>query len=549
MLGAALLLAGDDSYSITNSIRLNGSSQYLTRTPGSAGNRKTWTFSCWMKKDTYTSADLILLTAWTTVSDAGEFQIAFEGSTQYVNIATGSSTYRRSNVLFRDPSAHGHLLVAFDSTQATASNRLKVYWNGSEITSWAISNDPALNQDVAVNNNVVHTIGRFERIAARYWGGYLSDTYLIDGQALTPSSFGKTDSNGVWVPIKYAGTYGTNGCKLAFGSSGALGTDTSGNGNNWTVNGSPVQTTDTPTNNYAVYNALVPASGSCTYSEGNTRVSNASAVGNSIPLTVGGTAKHYVEFKLNTCGNDTHYVGAADINWPYWGGADKQLGYYANNSVGIRTRGAGSSPQIYRNSTTAVNTTTAINSGDYFCVAWDNATGNVWLGSIISGTRRWYDSAGTERTTDEPGLGTNVTYTLSGFSAITAGITPRTFSGVTGDITALVQDSSLQKALPSGFKSLCTANLTSTAVTTSGTFTGNANADGPFIWTNGNPATLTINGNAVTFGTHADKTAGGFKLRSSSASYNTSGSNTWTATAGKRFVYSATSINTAQGNP
>jgi hypothetical protein len=99
------------------------------------------------------------------------------------------------------------------------------------------------------------------------------------------------------------------------------------------------------------------------------------------------------------------------------------------------------------------------------------------------------------------------------------------------------------------FKTLCTANLTSVAVTTSGTFTGNANADGPFVWTNGNPATLTINGNAVTFGTHADKAAGGFKLRSSSASYNTSGSNTWTATAGKRFVYSATSINTAQGNP
>jgi hypothetical protein len=101
---------------------------------------------------------------------------------------------------------------------------------------------------------------------------------------------------------------------------------------------------------------------------------------------------------------------------------------------------------------------------------------------------------------------------------------------------------------PTGFKALNTANLASTAVSTSGTFTGNASADGPFVWTNGNPATLTINGNAVTFGTHADKTAGGFKLRSSSSSYNASGSNTWTATAGKRFVQ-VKKPNNAQVNP
>ncbi len=101
---------------------------------------------------------------------------------------------------------------------------------------------------------------------------------------------------------------------------------------------------------------------------------------------------------------------------------------------------------------------------------------------------------------------------------------------------------------PSGFKALNTQNVTSTVVTVSGSFTGNAAADGPFIWTNGNPATLTINGNGVTFGTDADKTAGGFKLRTSSASYNASGSNSWTATAGKRFVQ-VKKPNNAQVNP
>jgi hypothetical protein len=378
-----------------------------------------------------------------------------------------------------------------------------------------------------------------------YFSGCLSDFAFWNGSSASLQG-GATDANGVWAAKRPSAGYSV----LAFGSSGALGTDTSGNGNNWTVSGSPVQATDTPTNNHSVFNSLyLGLAGTCTSSEGNLRVTNTNSVGNSIPLTFSGNGKHYVEFKLNTCGNDTHYVGLADANWPYWGGADKQIGYYANGSLGVRTRGAGSSPQIYRNSTTAVNTTTGINANDYFCLAWDNTTGNAWIGSIISGTRRWYDSAGTERTTDEPGLGTNVTYTFSGHSLLMPGITPRNFSSVDGDISVIVQESSLQAALPSGFNALCTANLTSTAVTTSGTFTGNANADGPFVWTNGNPATLTINGNAVTFGTHADKTAGGFKLRSSSASYNTSGSNTWTATAGNRFVYSATSINTAQGNP
>jgi hypothetical protein len=101
---------------------------------------------------------------------------------------------------------------------------------------------------------------------------------------------------------------------------------------------------------------------------------------------------------------------------------------------------------------------------------------------------------------------------------------------------------------PSGFKALNTQNVTSTAVTLSGSFTGNAAADGPFIWTNGNPATLTINGNGVTFGTDADKTAGGFKLRTSSASYNAAGTNNWTATAGNRFVQSKRP-NNGQVNP
>jgi hypothetical protein len=307
-----------------------------------------------------------------------------------------------------------------------------------------------------------------------WYSGYYSDTYFIDGQALTPSSFGQTDANGVWVPIRYAGTYGVNGVKLAFGSSGSLGSDTSGNANDWTVNGSPVQTTDTPTNNYATLNAVRPSTSALTI--GNT--------------TAAGTA------------SGTIPVSQSD-KW-YW--------EVTANAVGV-------------------------NAG------LENTSGTTYTQSVTNGTTTGFRYTHSTTALD---------YTTNGssWSTVSSAVSGVAFPYVTGaSSTTNFGATALAYATPSGFELLTASNLPSTAVTTSGTFTGNANANGPFIWTNGNPATLTINGNAVTFGTHADKTAGGFKLRSSSASYNTSGSNTWTATAGKRFVYSATSINTAQGNP
>jgi hypothetical protein len=98
---------------------------------------------------------------------------------------------------------------------------------------------------------------------------------------------------------------------------------------------------------------------------------------------------------------------------------------------------------------------------------------------------------------------------------------------------------------PTGFVALNTFNIAAGTVTTSGTFTGNLSTDGPMVFLNGTPTAMTINGNAVTFGTQADKLANGFKVRSSSASYNASGSNTYVATTvGAVFKYED-----AQGNP
>jgi hypothetical protein len=154
--------------------------------------------------------------------------------------------------VFRDMSAWYHIVVAVDTTQATDTNRVKIYVNGSQVTSFLSTLYPSQNTDTSVNQS-----GAPCRVGAGtslYFNGYMSDVYLIDGQQLAPSDFGEFDEDsGIWKPIAYEGTYGTNGFYLEFKDSSALGDDTSGNGNDFTVNNltSIDQTTDTPTNNFA----------------------------------------------------------------------------------------------------------------------------------------------------------------------------------------------------------------------------------------------------------------------------------------------------------
>jgi hypothetical protein len=317
---------------------------------------------------------------------------------------------------------------------------------------------------------------------------------------------------------------------LAFGSSGALGTDTSGNGNNWTVNGSPVQTIDTPTNNYCTLNPLnKTSSGTASLSNGNRTFTESGGANKNCQSTIGfdpTTGPWYFEFKQGPSGTSILF-GICPQMTP----ANLDAGVVAASTGGVLW----SSAAVFVN---GVNSFTVSSLGANAVVGCLVKNGKIYMGVVSGGTITWENSGNPTAETGYLATG------LSGtFFATVGGSNSTTVSLNCGQTAFAIS------AVPNSAQALCTANLPSVAVTTSGTFTGNANADGPFVWTNGNPATLTINSNAVTFGTHADKTAGGFKLRSSSASYNTSGSNTWTATAGKRFVYSATSLNTAQGNP
>lgn len=266
---------GGGGYTIENSLRFRSSaSAYLSRTPASAGNRKTWTWSGWVK--------LSAIGQWEGIFNAGSSgnQFAmylYTDSTLYIQDYTGSNNiYLQTTQVFRDPSAWYHIIFAVDTTQATSTNRFKLYVNGSQVTSFVSTTYPSQNYDTQVNStSYQNNIGlnyQFGTSNAKYFDGYMTEVNFIDGQALDPSSFGEYNvDSGVWQPVAYAGTYGDNGFYLPFSdatNTTTLAADSSGNGNDWTPNNISLTAgvtydsmTDTPTiyaggGNYAVMNPL-----------------------------------------------------------------------------------------------------------------------------------------------------------------------------------------------------------------------------------------------------------------------------------------------------
>jgi hypothetical protein len=231
-LAAAGQAAGGAGYEIERSVRFNSSdSAYLSRTPASAGNRRTYTYSTWVKRAALGTGTYYLFTA---VDGGNADIIGFEVDRFYwYNSFSGSVN---SQNLYRDPSAWYHVLASVDSTQAIGTDRVKLYVNGAEVA-YAAALYPSLNRDFAVNNIVAHKVGQYFTTNSSDF--YLADVHFIDGQALDPSSFTEFDDNGVLQPKAFSGSYGTNGFSLPFSdnsTAAALGTDTSGNGNDWTVN-------------------------------------------------------------------------------------------------------------------------------------------------------------------------------------------------------------------------------------------------------------------------------------------------------------------------
>jgi hypothetical protein len=304
-------------YEVDNSLRFNsGSSDYLNRTMTTPTNNKIYTWSGWIKKTTIGEVAPNIFGAH---SGGLRDCIRFDGggnALQMIFNEAGSGNLVTTQVL-RDVSAWYHIVVAVDTTQATSTNRVKIYLNGSQITSFSTSSYPAQNYVNILNAANPHVFGKNADLSNEFFNGYIAETVFIDGTALDPTSFGEFDEDsGIWKPIDVSGlTFGTNGFYLDFEDSAALGDDVSGNGNDFTVNNLTAidQTTDTPTNNFATLNPLLPNAE--TFSNGNTTYTNGSNAnwrisGTTLAPSVG---KYYCEVKITENGGGTQ-IGVMDMN-------------------------------------------------------------------------------------------------------------------------------------------------------------------------------------------------------------------------------------------
>ena len=280
-------------YEIEQSLRFE-SNAYLSRSPGSSGNRNVWTLSLWAKRGNLGSTAGSQQDMYS--AGTGGTDILYWTSSDQIAVDAPALSVLVSNDRFRDPSAWYHIVMAVDATNGTNSNRTRIYVNNREITSWATDARGSLTSNKYLTNSTErHTLGiRSSDLSSTPYKGYESEFYLVDGQQLTPSDFGEYDDNGVWRPKPYTGTYGTNGFYLTFDptATNGIGHDHSGNGNNWTANSFTTSGTgtdvmsDTPTTNWCTLNPLHTES-SFTYSNGNLKVQQSTGAGSG--ATSGGT--------------------------------------------------------------------------------------------------------------------------------------------------------------------------------------------------------------------------------------------------------------------
>ena len=284
--------AGAGDYEIERSLRFNDDdSPYLSRTPSSAGNTKTFTFSAWVKRSNLGRG--VILGVSTAVGSQ-EGGIEFDGDIIRCYQYTGSFNFRiRTNAQYRDPTAWLHIVFAFDTTQASSGNRAKLYVNGEQVTDLNANEQPSQNFDSGfLNTTTEHRIGQLA--GSHKFDGYMAEINFIDGFQYDSSYFGETNADtGQWNPKKYTGSYGSNGFYLNFlDNSGTtattLGKDSSGNGHNFTPNNFSVSAgegndslEDTPTLNYPTLNSRdigSTDSAHLVFSNGNLQVKAASNV-------------------------------------------------------------------------------------------------------------------------------------------------------------------------------------------------------------------------------------------------------------------------------
>ena len=355
-------------YEIDNSLRFeDGDAPRLTKTFSSSGNRRTVTFSAWFKLSNLGIIRHIFS------NNGADFINLESDDTLSVQLAGSAEGYLYSNRVFRDPSAWYHIVVAVDTTQGTASNRLKLYINGVQETSFSDSSNPNQNLETGFAENVQHAIGMRSANVDRHFDGYLAEVNFVDGSALDPTYFGETDDNGVWIPKKPdVSSYGTNGFYMQFQQTGTsanssgIGADTSGNDHHFAVTNLAATdvTEDTPTNNFCTLSSV--DNDGVVLSEGNCNFDTSSGNNEGVRGTIGvQNGKWYYECKITgSAGMSAGNIGYSRPEVPVTSGPASVLGLFANGS---------STFGLYNNSSgkTSLDASAGIGQNDIIGVALD----------------------------------------------------------------------------------------------------------------------------------------------------------------------------------
>ena len=303
----------DTGYDVANSVRLDGDA-YLHKTQ-SGGNRKTWTMSCWTKLTGAYGSNGGMLMAANGTSDATNFLFGIDNGghsgsdTDTLSLHIYGADGFRTTPFLRDYSAWYHVVLAMDTTQATSTNRLKLYVNNVQQTLSEQSDYPSQNADMGVNNNgTVLGVGNHPGATSSYGlNSYMAEFVLIDGQQLAPTSFGEFDEDSnIWKPIDVSGlSFGTNGFYLDFEDSSNLGNDVNGGTDLTEVSlATTDQSTDTCTNNFATMNPLNvnPSSAGDAFTEGNLKLAtsnNSNSAGSTATMAFT-KGKWYAEVKYTS---------------------------------------------------------------------------------------------------------------------------------------------------------------------------------------------------------------------------------------------------------
>tara|TARA_B100000927_G_C16443682_1_gene460849 strand:- start:102 stop:1490 length:1389 start_codon:yes stop_codon:yes gene_type:complete len=459
-------------------------STYLARAHGSSTNTKQWSVSVWVKR-----AKLgYQCSIWGTGNSSGYYTtfLMFNSSDQlrFGNLGSGSPMDAEliSNRFFRDTNAWYHIVVGVDSDQATASNRVKIYVNGEQITSWATNNQPSQGAGFRWNEATSTSgpsIGRTGHWNDRYFEGCMSHVHLIDGTQYAASDFGETDATtGEWkIKTAPSVTYGTNGAFIL--KDGNSGTDQSGQGNNWTANGTLTKSEDNPSNVFAVFNNLSNADATLTNGNTSCLTNSGSYADRPVMTSLGMTkGKYYCEMKAGTVNTGATWeygiigitgrplqIVTGSEQYQHLGSKTQDFGYYAYNGHILNNSGSANTDTAYGNSWTTndiIGVAVDIdNSKLYFSKngVWQNSgdptsgatgTGAISIDAVSSTTLgAYFFAVGAYHYTPRYNFYANFGNGYFGTTAVSSAGTNASNNGI------------FEYDVPSGYTALCTKGINS----------------------------------------------------------------------------------------